>query len=141
MYYDNRIFFSGECVGSIAWTRWIKKDSGYKQQKPEAAPFVERPVQHLSSEKMIWSSKLFQVVARCISMTFTKYLFESALRKEQWAAPFIEYLALKHISGKTREKCNVWHFVRSIDNCYHWSFPKVVLLKCSTKSTLNITFP
>ena len=34
----------------------------------------------------------------------------------------------------------LWQFVRSIDKCYHWDFPKVVIFKCSTIGAMSSSF-
>ena len=87
---------------SVAWSRRIEKrivaKSSKKQQKAissffrraaSISPFISK-----KSTEMICSSKLFQVIAKYICTVFPKYLFKSGLRKEQWAAPFVEHLVL-----------------------------------------------
>ena len=95
---------------------------------------------------MQYLSKLFQVLAEFISKNFPKYLFESALRKEQWATPFVEHLVHNFLS----EKIGMFrHFVRSIDERYQWDFSQSSCSKALSKrsneqhfsrSTLYLTF-
>ena len=59
-------------------------------------------------------SKLFQVLVKLISKPFAKQHFESALLKEQCAAPFVVCLVLSLLSAKNRHKCNAQRF------CFHY---------------------
>ena len=49
---------------------------------------------------------LFEILINVIIKTFPKLLFSSALRMEQYPAPFVEPLVLNLLSGITRQKCN-----------------------------------
>ena len=51
-------------------------------------------------------SKFFQVLVKLITKPFPRLYFESALLKEQCAAPFVERLVLNLLSAKNRQKCN-----------------------------------
>ena len=73
-------------------------------------------------------SKLFQVLVKFLSNTFPKQLFYGALRKEQWAGPFVEYLVLNLLSAKNRQKYNVLSKLLQVLVIYFsMTFPKQVL--------------
>ena len=68
-------------------------------------PCIQSSISKIST-KMQWLGILFQVLTKFISETFPKQWFQSALRKEQWAAPFVERLVLNLLSEKYQQKCN-----------------------------------
>ena len=59
---------------------------------------------------MQYLSKFFQVLVKLISKALPKQHFESALLKEQCAAPFVECVVLNLLSAKNRRKCNAQKF-------------------------------
>ena len=80
---------------------------------------------------------LFQMLIKFISETFPKWQFQSAVRKEQWVLNK-EYLTFYQQNSKNAKLRN---FVSSTDKIYLWEFPKVAVLKRSTKGTMSSSFP
>ena len=81
---------------------------------------------------------LFQILIKFISETFPKRQFQSAVRKEQWVLNK-EYLTFYQQNISKNAKLR--NFVSSTDKIYQWEFPKVAVLKRSTKGTMSSSFP
>ena len=70
---------------------------------------------------------------QCLGILFqvpTKFISEA----------FVERLVLNLLSAKNRQNTMLRNFVRSIDKSYQWHFPKVVVLKRSTKGAMRSSF-
>ena len=69
------------------------------------APYIQPSISKISAKKQCLGV-LFLVLTKFISETFPKSCLKSALRKERWAAPFVERPVFNFLSAKTRQKCN-----------------------------------
>ena len=99
------------------------KDRDYQHQKalrsssrrpPGTLRFISK-----NSTEIICSSKLFQIITKCISTTFPKYLYESALRKELLIATRSYTLCLTFYQEKLGKNAVFKHFVGIIDKSCH----------------------
>ena len=117
-----------ECFYCENKTTYYEPDEQTKRQRlpaaksfkklPRRAPGTSRFISKNSTE-IICSSKLFQIITKCISTTFPKYLYKSALRKELLIATRSYTLCLTFYQEKLGKNAVFKHFVGIIDKSCH----------------------
>ena len=103
------------------------------------APCTKRSFSQ-NSAQMQWLSKLFQVLTKFISKTFRSSCFKGLDEKSHVQLLSQSTLHITDLQQKLSENAMLRHFMWSINEIYQWDFPKVIVLKHSTKGAMCSSF-